>query len=215
MPRHSNGDQGHLPLRWLADHVDGTLHAARASKLTSHLALGCARCTARLTQLRSTITALTDGPLDEPPRNLRRAAQRLPGEARLAALGSRIRRVIAHLVSDGRTAPAFALRAAVGDERRLLWSADGWEIDACVVSGASGADLLGQILPCDDGTLDGAEDVAVASVTARSGRRVRHAALAPEGRFTLRELATGLWTIEARIGNVAVVLPAFVVEGAS
>jgi anti-sigma factor RsiW len=200
----------HPPLRWFADRVDGRLSTPRTTQLEAHLAAGCAPCDARDAALRRTIAALKSGPLPEPPAELRRGAARLHTRARVAAMIDSARRVVARLVHDGLGAPALALRAAPGDERRVLWAMDRWEIDACLVTGARGADLLGQVVPLDD-----AGGGAIAGeLAARLGSLTRRQHLADDGRFTFRDLAPGVWTIEGRIGATEFTLPPLVVERA-
>jgi hypothetical protein len=200
----------HPPLSWFADRADGSLASPRAERLAAHLAAGCAECDARDAALRRTLAALKSGPLPSPPAALRRAALRLHSRARFAAAVETARRVVARLVHDGLSAPAFALRAAPGDERRILWAMDHWEIDACLVTGVRGADLLGQIVPLDD-----ERGGAVAGeLLARRGSRTRREQLATDGRFTFRGLTPGVWTIEGRVDGTDFVLPPLVVERA-
>ena len=201
----------HPPLRWFADRVDGKLSTPRTARLEAHLAAGCAPCEARDASLRGTIAALRSGPLPEPPAALRRRAARLHMRARVAALAESARRVVARLVHDGFASPAMALRAAPGDERRVLWAMDRWEIDACLVTGARGADLLGHVVPLDDG---GGGGVIEGELAARLGSRTRRERLADDGRFTFRDLAPGVWTLEGRIGATEFALPPLVVERA-
>jgi len=200
----------HPPLRWFADRADGKLSSPRIARLDAHLAGGCAACAVRDAALLRTIAALKAGPLPEPPAALRRTAARLHTRARVAAMFDAARRVVATLVHDGLASPAMALRAAPGDERRMLWAMDHWEIDACLVTGARGADLLGQVVPLDDA----GGDAIAGELAARLGSRTRKERLAEDGRFTFRDLGPGVWTIEGRIGATAFTLPPLVVERA-
>ncbi len=200
----------HPPLRWFADRIDGKLAAARAATLDAHLAAGCAACSAREAALRRTVAALHAGPLEAPPPSLRRSAARLHATARVLAAFESVKRVVASLVVDGRAAPAFALRAAPGDERRMLWAMDHWEIDGCLVTGPRGADLLGQVLPLDEGAcgkIDG-------ELAARRGTRTVRERLTEDGRFSFRDLTPGVWRIEGRVGTTEFALPPLVVERA-
>lgn len=203
-------DGSHPPLRWLADRADGKLPAARAAKLAAHLAGGCAACAAREAALARTISMIKAGPLPAPPKKLRRAASRLHLQARIAAAFDTVRGVVARLVHDGRMAPALALRSAPGDERRMLWAMDHWEIDACLVTGARGSDLLGQILPLDETP----QAIVQGEIAAQSGSNLKHATLTPDGRFTFRGLPAGVWTMVGRVGSTQFKIPAFVVERA-
>jgi hypothetical protein len=197
-------------LRWFADRIDGRLAAAREAKLASHLASGCAACVAREASLRGSIAALASGPLPAAPRDLIRAASRLHAQARFASVVDAVRRVVAKLVFDGAAAPAFALRAAPGDERRMLWTAGPWDIDACLLTGAAASDLLGQVVPHDEA----AGAAATGALAARCGSKTRRARLDAEGRFAFRGLAPGVWTIEGRVGGTDLAVPPFVVERA-
>jgi hypothetical protein len=200
----------HVPLRWFADRHDGVLTRARAARLDAHLAAGCVACTARDESLNRTIAALRAGPLEPAPRPLVRAAVRAHRAARVAAAVESVRRVVADLVFGGTPAPAFAMRAAEGDERRLLWTAGGWDIDACVTTGPRGANLLGQILPHDDADTGPVD----ARISARSGTKLVHARVGPDGRFAFRALAPGAWTLEGRAADTEFATPPFAVERA-
>jgi hypothetical protein len=209
-PRGAGADSGgtpHPPLRWFADRADGLLAPARAAELDRHLATGCVPCVQRDEKLRAALGALRSGPLPPPPRDLRAAAVRLAREARLRGALARAGAVVARLVFDGRAAPALALRSAPGDERRLLWTAGPWEVDACVVCGLRSADVLGQVVAHEDRA-----ETLIGELVARSGRRTRRAHLAADGRFALRDLAAGVWTAEVRVGATTFSLPPFQVE---
>lgn len=200
----------HPPLRWFADRHDGVLPRARAARLDAHLATGCAACASRDAALRRTIAALRAGPLDPAPRGLVRAAVRAHRDARVAAAIASVRRVVAELVFGGAPAPEFAMRAAEGDERRLLWTVDGWDVDVCITTGARGADVLGQIVPRDDAVAAHID----ATIAARSGSKCVQARVEESGRFALRALAPGAWTLEGRVGGTAFTTTPFVVERA-
>lgn len=200
----------HPPLRWFADRHDRVLTRARAARLDAHLATGCAACAARDASLRRTIAALRAGPLAPAPRALVRGAVRAHRAARVAAAVASVRRVVAELVLGGAPSPAFAMRAAEGDERRLLWTVGGWDVDVCVTTGARGADVLGQIVPRDEkDTLPIDADIA-----ARSGAKLVRARVGADGRFALRSLAPGAWTLEGRVADTEFTTPPFAVERA-
>jgi len=200
----------HAPLRWFADRHDGVLTRARAARLDAHLAAGCAACAARDAALRRTIAALRAGPLEAAPRPLARAAVHAHRAARVAAAVASVRRVVAELVFGGAPSPAFAMRAAEGDERRLLWTAGGWDIDVCVTTGPRGADALGQILPRDEAHAAPVD----ARISARSGTRLVRARVGADGRFAFRALAPGAWTLEGRVADTEFATPPFAVERA-
>jgi hypothetical protein len=141
------------------------------------------------------------------PRAPRRPARR---GAALAAGLDRAARAVARLVSDTRAAPAFAMRSAPGDERRLLWAVGAWEIDACLKTGSRESDLLGQVVPYAE-----REDAAVeGEVVARCGRRTRQCPLDEDGRFSLRGLAPGVWTIAGMVNGFGFALTPLAVERA-
>ena len=200
----------HAPLRWFADRQDGVLTRARAARLDAHLATGCAACTARDAALRRTIAALRAGPLEAAPRPLVRAAVRAHRAARVAAGVESVRRVLASLVFGGAPAPAFAMRAAEGDERRLLWTVERWDVDVCITTGARGADVLGQVVPRDDAAAAPVD----AQISARCGAKLVRAQVGADGRFAFRGLAAGAWTLEGRVGDTEFATPPFVVERA-
>jgi len=109
------------------------------------------------------------------------------------------------------SAPEFAgaLRATEGETRRLLWRVGAYEVDASFVARPGGADLLAQVVPGGDDP-----ETTVTGVVAVVGARgVRTSApIEPEGRFTIRGLAPGVYTIEGSIGATRFVLPPVHVE---
>ena len=197
----------HLPWRWLVERADGALAAAASAESEAHLASGCGRCTHADRVVRRLRAAVAAGPLDAPPAVADRRVLEMVRRLRAARDADDV--LIATLVLDRRPDEALSLRAAAPEERRLLWTMPGYEIDASVVATARGADVLGQIVPEEDaaGTpMDG-------EVRARRGRRVvAYSRVAPDGRFTFRSLARGLVEIEGVARGQAFVLPGFVVE---
>ncbi len=176
----------HLPVRWLVDLRDGVLSDARAAEATEHLASGCAVCGDRAAALGRTIDAIAAGPL-APPR--RAELQDVLG------LYARTHRVggwpagcaVAALVHDHRSEAAPALRGAAGSERRLLFTWDGFELDASVVSRARGADLRGQVLLADDDP----DAVVTGRIQSFWDGQEGEVELAADGRFDVHEIPPG------------------------
>lgn len=197
----------HLPWRWLVERADGTLAAGAAAESEQHLASGCARCAAADRTVRRLRAALAAGPLEPPPAVADRRV--LEMIRRLRAARDRAGVLVATLVLDRRADGAPALRSATDEARRLLWTMPGYEVDASVVGGPDGTDLLGQVVP--EGDTPGAA-VAGAVRALRGGRTIGRTTLAADGRFTFRNLPRGVLVLEGTVDGHAFVLPEFAVE---
>jgi len=197
----------HLPWRWLVERADGALAATASAETEAHLASGCDRCTRADRVVRRLRAAVAAGALESPPAVADRRVLEMIRRLRAARDAADV--LVATLVLDRSPDEALSLRGAAPEERRLLWTMPGYEIDASVVASARGADLLGQIVPEDD-TLGSAMDGEVRVLRGR--RVVASARVAPDGRFTFRGLPRGVVEIEGVARGQAFVLPGFVVE---
>ena len=207
----------HLPLRWLADRRDGRLSPRRAAVADAHLGSGCRRCEQRARRLDRIVRALAAAEPEMPPEREEIRAIALLAELRPPWEEPAPGFLDGELLLDQRMELAAALRSAPGEARRLLWAFGRYELDASVVTGPAGADLLGQVVPPGD---DPAAQVEGRVWAIAHGARVAEAALAQDGRFTFRRMPRGACTIEGEIqgeidGNVEGVrfrLPPLVVE---
>lgn len=198
----------HVAWRRLVDRHDRRLSPRLASAAEAHLASGCATCATDARLVERLIAAIGDGPLEAPPRAAEREAAALLRSTYLA-FAQDAGLVVGVLLLDRTDESAALLRAAAGETRRLLWTVGGYEVDASLVARAGGTDVLAQIVPGGDDP-----DARVAGeVAARRGDAVTaRAAIAPDGRFTFRALARGLYTFEGRVDGMRFVLPPLHVE---
>jgi hypothetical protein len=114
------------------------------------------------------------------------------------------------LVLDRRDEPVAGVRSAPGGVRQLLWTvADAYEIDASLIARAAGADLLGQVVPCED-DVSARLDGHVAAL--RGGAEVTRVALGGDGRFSFRGLAAGAWTLRGEVDGRRFRLPPVIVD---
>jgi hypothetical protein len=188
----------HVPLRLLADLRDGKLAGRRRLGTEAHLATGCAVCARASARLETALGAIAEGDLEAPPRALVRSAQRLFAQARWARVLSASVEFVARLVFDQRLEAVPALRAAVGEDRRMLWAVGDHELDLAICEGAGGTDLEGQFLPADD---DGAAEVEGTVTAWREGRAVAAATLDREGRFAFARLPAGVYALAGTVGG--------------
>jgi hypothetical protein len=197
----------HVPWRRLVDRRDRRLSPRLAAVADAHLATGCAACAADVRAIEELVAAISAGPLDAPPRRAESAAVGLYRDTYLA-FGAEAERVIGVLILDDLVA-ATTLRDAAAEMRRLLWRVGEYEVDASLVSHAGRTDVLAQVVPGGDDP-----DARVSGFVALRGERgVRvRAPIAPDGRFTFRALASGVYTIEGRVDSLRFVLPPLHVE---
>jgi hypothetical protein len=196
----------HVPFRWLVDRREGLLGAPRSDEADRHLASGCVRCVGRAAHVERLVDAISAGPLAPAPNRLIESALALFAESYdgVAAAPSGV--AFGSLLFDQRTAFAATLRSAPGDTRRMLWTFDEYELDACLVTVGTGHDLLGQVVALDDspdGTVSG--HVAVRLDVGGSTT----VALEPDGRFTFRGLASGPCALAGVVGGRRFLLPVF------
>ena len=199
----------HLPLRWLADHLDGCLAGPRAVRTREHLDDGCEACAERLEALSALLAALREGPLDHPPRRLVREAldlfDQVRGHLPSAVEGTRV----GQLILDVRVGQAVALRSRLGDDRKLLWTIDEYEMDASLQARGEGFDLLGQVVPPGD---DPAAAVEGHVVAYRDHDEVDRASIGPDGRFTFRGLTAGPYAFGGAVDGTPFLLPVVIVD---
>jgi hypothetical protein len=197
----------HVPWRRLVDRRDRRLSPRLSAVADAHLATGCAACAADVRTIEELVAAISAGPLDAPPRRAESAAVGLYRDTYLA-FGAEVERVVGVLILDDLVAGA-TLRDAAAEMRRLLWRVGEYEVDASLVSHAGRTDVLAQVVPGGDDP-----DARVSGFVALRGERgVRvRAPIAPDGRFTFRALASGVYTIEGRVDSLRFVLPPLHVE---
>jgi hypothetical protein len=193
----------HVSWRRLVDRRDGRLAPSRLAQAERHLASGCGPCRATAATIDDLVGAIAEGALERPPIVAERAAIRLFRDA-CASFGDLADRVLGVLIVDRSDEFVAALRAAPGETRRLLWRVGAYEVDASLVARDVGADVFAQILPDGDDP-----DATVAGVVSarRGGGTVAVAAIEPDGRFTFRGLARGVYSFEGRVDATRFVLP--------
>ena len=199
----------HVPFQWLADRSDGRLRGRRREWTDAHLAGGCTRCSDDLRLIGRITRALSSGPLDTAPEAEVQRAVGLYLRTMPFLEDPDIDWVEGTVLLDQRTEMVAAVRHAPGDTRRLPWSLGDYEVDACVVSGPTTADLLGQILPPEDDP----EATLRGHVTVYAGREEHSRVdLEADGRFTFRGLAPGAYVLEGRVDAVRFFLPTLVID---
>jgi hypothetical protein len=199
----------HASFREIADLVDDTLRGARRDRVEAHLASGCGRCAGAVDRTRSLLGALAAGALPRPPAAVRRRASALFGAARRRETARAVREVLASLLVDQRLAPAATLRSGPGTGRRLLWTIPGAELVAAVSTLGGGSDVLGQVLPDEDG-----DDVPAPCGRVwleRDGTPGGEVELDDEGGFALRGVASGTFVLRGVVDGTAFRTPPFVV----
>ena len=147
---------------------------------------------------------------DAPPALLRVAIDQWPSTSSLlqAAVAAVVNRVVAMLTFDSWAAGSLAhgVRAVPSDNRHLLFSALGRDVDVRVTPSADHFVLAGQILgPDESGTVE------LANVTAdgenKNAEAIRSAKLDALGQFRIDGIPGGVYVLRLRLGDDEIVLP--------
>lgn len=204
-------DSAHPSFRALADLADGVGSGPRDRHAAAHVAGGCADCARQVEELRALTGVLAAGPLPAPPAPSLRAARRLFAGARRRAAVEALAGWVAHLVLDQRAAMAPALRAAQGEQRRLLFNVGPFELYCEVEPDGGSATLRGQFLTGDAG----AEPITGTVALEREGRgaaRSAHGPLDDDLAFVFGGVTPGSYVLTGEIAGRPFCVPPFVVD---
>ncbi len=143
----------HPTFETLLDFVENRLPEATHDQVMAHLTSPCDVCQAEVQAISDMLHLLKKEQLAEPPPSVVRRAIHLFKRLQEQRIGDGRPRMMAHLLFDSRhIARAVAARGVVGQERQMLYSVEGLDIDLQV----SGEDsqrtirLIGQVMPADD-----------------------------------------------------------------
>ena len=120
----------HLSAETAIDFLDQRLRGRRLQEVERHLGMPCAKCRSLIHTLGATIEKLRSAPLETPPAWLeKRALDVFEPRPEASPVREAVSRLM-ELVFDSRTAPLLAhARRAVGEARRLRFSAEGCTIE--------------------------------------------------------------------------------------
>jgi len=137
----------HPTFETLLDFVENRLPEASRQQVQTHLAAPCAACQSELEAIRDMLSLLEDQPPSEPTEASLRRVIRLFQHP----LASQVR-LMARLVFDSWLIPAALAARGVGEERQVLYRAEGLDIDVQISaeSGQRSLRLIGQVMPVDD-----------------------------------------------------------------
>jgi hypothetical protein len=143
----------HPTFETLLDFVENHLPETARDQVVAHLTSPCDVCQAEVQAISDMLQLLEKEQLAEPPPSVVRRAIHLFKRLQEQRTGDNRPRMMAHLLFDSRlVARAVAARGVVGQERQILYSVEGLDIDLQV----SGEDsprtlrLIGQVLPAND-----------------------------------------------------------------
>ena len=143
----------HPTFETLLDFVENRLPKTTHDQVMAHLTSPCDVCQAEVQAINDMLQILRKEQLAEPPPSVVRRAIHLFKRHQERQVGDNRPRMMAHLLFDSRLiARAVAARGVVGQERQMLYSVEGLDIDLQV----SGEDrqrtlrLIGQVMPAND-----------------------------------------------------------------
>jgi hypothetical protein len=142
----------HPTFETLLDFLDNRLPKAQADQVTAHLALPCAACQGEIDGMRDVLQLLGHERLSEPSPAAVRRAIRLFGRFYERPGADERPRLIARLLFDDLLAPRAAAVRGIGNERQLLYGAEGFDIDLQIADEGNQESLrlLGQVMPPAD-----------------------------------------------------------------
>jgi hypothetical protein len=143
----------HPTFETLLDFVENHLPEATHDQVMVHLTSPCDVCQAEIKAISDMLLLLKKGQLAEPPPSVVRRAIHLFKRFQERRIGDDRPRMMAHLLFDSRLiARAAAARGGVGQERQILYSVEGLDIDLQVSAEDSPRTLrlIGQVMPAND-----------------------------------------------------------------
>ena len=186
----------------LAEYWEGGAVGTDRARLDEHLAGGCGECRARLDWLERATPALAVTTLPPAPAAFQRRARALFRE-RLQRPAARPWPLIARLLFDGRTAPAFA-RGEGGRDSSLhrVYAVAGREIDVWEETRPGGASyVIGQVLTAQPS----APPLGAAWISSEGS--APQAATLEEGEFHLAAVPPGTYTLTLVLGEETILVP--------
>jgi hypothetical protein len=176
----------------------GRLDPSAMDDIRAHLATNCRKCEAEMRWAKTVLDAARNDPAETPPESILAAGRRIFAdyERRRSERNPRILHALLMFDSVWIPIPAGA-RAPASGQRRLLFSAEPYEIDLEISRIRRGAfDLLGQLSPTD--RLRASEMVTLQ----RQGRRTT--TVDERGLFAFDAVAPGLATLTINLGDKAI-----------
>ena len=142
----------HPKFEILLDFLEDRLPKAKADQVTAHLALPCAACQGEIEGMRDVLQLLRNEHLSEPSSVAVQRVIRLFRRFHEGPFSDERPRLIARLLFDSLLAPSTLAVRGIGNERQLLYGAEGFDIDLQIADeGNQGfLHLLGQVMPLTD-----------------------------------------------------------------
>ena len=186
----------------LAEYWEGRAVGTDRARLDEHLAGGCGECRTRLDWLDRAAPALAAPAMPPAPAAFQRRARALFRE-RLQTPAARPWPLIARLLFDGRTAPAFA-RGEGGREASIhrVYAAAGREIDLWEERDPRGGSyVIGQVLAAR------VEAPPLSAAWLSAEGAAPQAATLEEGEFHLAAVPAGTYTLTLVLGEETILVP--------
>jgi hypothetical protein len=143
----------HPTFETLLDFVENRLPEATRHQVMAHLTSPCDVCQTQVQAISDMLQLLKNEQLSEPPPSVVRRAIHLFKRLQEQRIGDGRPRMMAHLLFDSRhIARVVAARGVAGQERQMLYSVEGLDIDLQVSAEDSPRTirLIGQVMPAND-----------------------------------------------------------------
>jgi hypothetical protein len=190
----------------LVDYAEGRLseaeHAAVAAQLQAD-----PTAAAQAAHLQHTIALMRTDASEDAPAHVVNRASRLLRQRKLSVASqpqpgtverpSVLHRILAALTFDSAVTPAFGLRSGASQQRQVLFSAEGSDLDIRIADSGAGFAVSGQVLGPE---AQGAVTLANESVSVR-------AVLNDLGEFALTIVPAGRYTLTLHYGNTEIEVP--------
>jgi hypothetical protein len=139
------------------------------------------------------------------PARLVARASRLAIDRPRESATARIRRLLAQLAFDSRLTPAYAgMRSEGATSHRLLYSAEGYEIDLQILPGDDKVALRGELSAPNGGVPSG-------QIQLVRGEEAISASLDDGGQFALSDLEPGAYLLEIQLHDTRIELPNLII----
>ena len=189
----------HLSSEVVFDLLEGRAQLLQAAALTAHIHM-CSDCNQQLNEWRKVHALLGRTHLAHAPDNVLRNAEAIFTPPRASAAAA-IRQIVASLVFDSFTQPAFAGARGATDDRQVVLRAEEFDVHIKIFGDNGQRQLIGQIFARDENTFPTSTRLQLL----QNGERVGMTQVDQFGGFQFEEVPQGSLSLQIDMPNLTVV----------